>query len=172
MDSYIDHQSTPAVSLKYISLKLEEKISQYLNCHTSSSLVKACILGKEETILELKPTLQEINHSEPALYGMAPLHIACLFDHLEVVHALLESGADLELRVEKTIAKETSLHIAAGNGYGQIIRALLEKGADPNSIASNQLKTPLHVAASEGHVQVTCKIPTARRCQERGSTAC
>lgn len=156
MDGYIDHQSksTPAVSLKYISLKLEEQISQYLHCHTSSSLVKACILGKEEAILELKPTLQEINHCEPALYGMAPLHIACFFDHLEVAHTLLEYGADLELRVEKTIAKETSLHIAAGHGYGQIVRALLEKGADPNSIASNHLKTPLHVAASEGHVQV------------------
>ena len=79
MDGYVDRQSknTPAVSLKYIRLKLEEQISQYLRSHTSSSLVKACILGKEETILELKPTFQEINHGEPALYGMAPLHIAC-----------------------------------------------------------------------------------------------
>lgn len=156
MDGYADRQSknAPAVSLKYICLKLEEQISQYLCSHTSSSLVKACILGKEETILELKPTLQAINHGAPALYGMAPLHIACFFDHLEVAHALLESGADTELRVEKTIAKETSLHIAAGHGNGQMVRALLEKGADPNSIASNHLKTPLHVAASDGHVQV------------------
>ena len=156
MDGYVDRQSknTPAVSLKYISLKLEEQISQYLRSHTSSSLVKACILGKEETILELKPTFQEINNGEPALYGMAPLHVACLFDHLEVAHTLLESGADVELRVEKTIAKETSLHIAAGHGNGQIVRVLLEKGADPNSIASNHVKTPLHVAASVGHVQV------------------
>ena len=59
-----------------------------------------------------------------------------------------------EMRVEKTIAKETPLHIASGNGYGEIVKVLLEKGADPNSIASNHLKTPLHVAASDGHVQV------------------
>lgn len=154
MDGSGQSRNTPAVSLKYISLKLEEQISQYLCSQTSSSLVKACILGKGETILELKPTLQEINHGEPALHGMAPLHIACFFEHLEVVHAILESGADLKLRVEKTIAKETPLHIAAGNGFGEIVKALLEKGADPNSIASNHLKTPLHVAASDGHVQV------------------
>ena len=154
MDGDCQSRNTPAVSLKYMSLKLGEKISQYLSSHTSSSLVKACIHGKGETIHELKPTLQEINHGEPELYGMAPLHLACFSDHLEVACALLELGADLELRVEKTIAKETPLHIAAGNGYGEIVKVLLEKGADPDSITSNHLKTPLHVAASDGHVQV------------------
>lgn len=154
MDGGCQSRNTPALSLKYISLKLEEQISRYLCSQSSSSLVRACILGKEETIHKLKPTLQEINHGEPELYGMAPLHLACFFGHLEVAHALLESGADLELRVEKTIAKETPLHIAAENGYGEIVKVLLEKGADPNSIASNHLKTPLHVAASDGHVEV------------------
>ena len=154
MDGGCQPRNTPVVSLKYISLKLEEQIYQYLGSHTSSSLVKACILGKNETIHELKPTLQEVNHGEPELYGMAPLHLACVFDHLEVTHTLLDFGADLELRVEKTVAKETPLHIAAGNGYSEIVKVLLEKGADPNSIASNHLKTPLHVAASDGHVEV------------------
>ena len=86
---------------------------------------------------------------------MASLHLACLFGHQEVVNTLLEYGADVNLRVKKTIAMETPTHIAAGNGYsGVIVKGLLIKGADPNSIASSHLKTPLHVAVSEGHLDV------------------
>ena len=147
-------RTTPAVSLKSIGVKLEDQISRYSSSYSSSCLVRACLLGKEESILELKPTIQEINHGEPELYGMAPLHLACFFGYLQVACTLLECGADVELRVEKTLAKETPLHIAAGNGYGEIVEVLLAKGANPNSIASNHLKTPLHVAASEGHLEV------------------
>ena len=147
-------RTTPAVSLKSIGVKLEDQISRYLSSHSSSCLVRACILGQEESILELKATIQEINNAEPELYGMAPLHLACFFGYLQVACTLLESGADVELRVEKTLAKETPLHIAAENGYGEIVKVLLAKGANPNSIASNHLKTPLHVAANEGHLEV------------------
>lgn len=147
-------RTTPAVSLKFIGIKLEDQISRYLSSHPSSNLVSACILGKEENIHELTPTMQEINHGEAELHGMAPLHLACFFGYLQVANVLIESGADMELRVEKTLAKETPLHIAAGNGYSEIVMALLAKGANPNSIASNHLKTPLHVAVSEGHLEV------------------
>lgn len=105
--------NTPAVSLKYLALKLEDQITRHLSSHPSSSLITACILGKEESIHDLKPLIQEINHGEPELHGMAPLHLACFFGHVQVTDVLLESGADVELRVEKTIAKETPLHIAA-----------------------------------------------------------
>lgn len=147
-------KSTPAVSLQYIGIKLKDLIIQYLQSNSSNHLVVACLLGKEETICELKPTTQEINCGEPKLYDMAPLHLACLCGHQEVVNTLLEYGANVNLRVEKTTAKETPIHIAAGNGYGEIVKGLLIKGADPNTIASNHLKTPLHVAVSEGHLDV------------------
>lgn len=146
-------KSTPAISLQYVGVKLEDLSIQYLNSNSSNHLVVACVLGKEATICELKPTAQEINCVEPKLYGMAPLHLTCLFGHQEVVNTL-EYGADVSLHVEKNIAKETPIHIAAGNGYGEIVEGLLIKGADPNSIASNHLKTPLHVAVSEGHLDV------------------
>lgn len=110
-------RTTPALSLKLIGVKLEDQISRYLCSHPNSNLVSASILGKEENIYELKPTVLEINHPEAELQGMAPLHLACLFGYLEVANVLIESGADVELRVEKTIAKETPLHIAAWNGY-------------------------------------------------------
>ena len=147
-------RSIPVVSLKYISTKLEERISQYLISKSVSDLVVACIHRKAPKIPELKPTTQDMDCGVAELYGMAPLHLACHFGHLEAVNTLLEYGADVNLRVEKTIAKETPMHVAAGNGYGEIVKGLLLKGADPNSIASNHLKTPLHVAASEGHVDV------------------
>ena len=147
-------RSIPVVSLKYISTKLEERISQYLISKSVSDLVVAYIHGKAPKIPELKPTTQDMDCGVAELYGMAPLHLACHFGHLEAVNTLLEYGADVNLRVEKTIAKETPMHVAAGNGYGEIVKGLLLKGADPNSIASNQLKTPLHVAASERHVDV------------------
>ena len=147
-------RSIPVVSLKYISTKLEERISQYLISKSISDLVVACIHGKAPKIRELKPITQDMDCGVAELYGMAPLHLACHFGHLEAVNTLLEYGADVNLRVEKTIPKDTPMHIAAGNGYGEIVKDLLLKGADPNSIASNHLKTPLHVAASEGHVDV------------------
>ena len=142
-------KSTPAISLQYVGIKLEDLSIQYLNS----------VLGKEATICELKPTAQGINCVEPKLYGMAPLHLTCLFGHQEVVNTdLLEYGADVSLRVKKNIAKETPIHIAAENGYGEIVEGLLIKGADPNSIASNHLKTPLHVAVSEGHLDVVKRL--------------
>ena len=147
-------KSTPTVSLQYVGIKLKDLIVKYLHSNSSNHLVVACVLGKEATICELKPKAQEINCGEPKLYGMAPLHLACLFGHQEVVNTLLEYGADVNLRVENTVAKETPIHIAAGNGYGEIVKGLLIKGADPNTIASNHLKTPLHVAVSEGHLDV------------------
>ena len=147
-------RNTPAVSLKYIGAKVEDQISRYLCSNSNNDLVVACIDGKEATIRKLHPTVQEINYGQPELYGMAPLHLACHFGYQEVVETLLEYGADVGIRVEKTIAKETPLHIAAGNGYGPIVKALLVKGADPNSIASNHLKTPLHVAVTEDHFDV------------------
>ena len=85
---------------------------------------------------------------------MAPLHLASHFGYQEEVEILLEYGADVGIRVEKTISKETPLHIAAGNGYGPIVKALLVKSADPNSMASNHLKTLLPLAVTESQLNV------------------
>lgn len=147
-------RNTPVISLQHIGTKLKDQISRYQRSSPDDDLVRACMNGMEAAIRELKPTMQELNHCEPELFGMAPLHLACWFGHREVVIGILESGADVNIRVEKTISKETPLHVAAGNGYSDVVKVLLEYGANPNSVASNHLKTPLHVAVSEGHLDI------------------
>lgn len=147
-------RNSPVISLKHLGAKLEDQISHYQCSNVSNDLVTACIHGRGAEIRKLRPTIQEINHCEPEMYGMAPLHLACHFGHQEAVDVILESGADVGIRVEKTVAKETPLHIAAANGNCDIVRALLTNSADPNSIAFNHLKTPLHVAVCEGHIEV------------------
>ncbi len=57
------------------------------------------------------------------------LHVAAIARHEPVVKALVERGADPNIRCEGDSA--TPLHFAAENGHAGIIQALIEHGADP-----------------------------------------
>ena len=83
--------------------------------------------------------------------GATPLHRAVGFNDLAVIAALLEAGANLELRTDQGL---TPLHVAVGfNKNPAIIVALLEAGANLEA-RSDGGWTPLHVAAG-------LKAPTA-----------
>ena len=80
----------------------------------------------------------------------APLHLAAMNGHADVVEVLLGFGADPN-RVEWWGC--TPLLWAAENGHKKVVQALLDSGANPN-LAANGGETPLHDASSRGHNEV------------------
>jgi ankyrin repeat protein len=83
--------------------------------------------------------------------GYSPLGLAAFFKRRDVVHELLEAGADP--RPASRQGGFTPLHSAVATDAGasdiEIVRMLLDKGADPNA-KSQSGSTPLHTVAFTG----------------------
>ena len=95
--------------------------------------------------------------------GYTPLHLAADFGHLDIVHHLLDGGADPSIAMnlpekrKKFDCQYTPLHTAAIAGHLEIVTALLGSGADPNPIDSWG-NTPLHRAAYHGYTQIVSEL--------------
>ncbi|CAH0395612.1 unnamed protein product [Bemisia tabaci] len=90
---------------------------------------------------------------------MVPLHSAALFGHLEVVEALIQSGADVNVRVVPKKAKiisatVTPLHFAFRSGHNSTVEILIAKVDINFATPLRNCSTPLHAAAQGGHVKV------------------
>ena len=75
------------------------------------------------------------------------LHIAASFGLSELVAALIEEGAALDVREANG---NTALHLAIANGYESAATVLLGKGARVNS-SNQQWRTPLYDAVAISH---------------------
>jgi hypothetical protein len=62
--------------------------------------------------------------------GVAPLHMACVSGHHEVVRLLIQEAADAN---KTTTDGDTPMHIAAFNGQLEVVRLLLDAGADKDT---------------------------------------
>lgn len=74
---------------------------------------------------------------------MTALHIAAQYSSDSVVRALLEAGADIEVR---DIIKRTPLRQASAYNSSSVVKVLIEAGADVNALDYSQ-QSPLHQAA-------------------------
>ncbi|HEX4794594.1 MAG TPA: ankyrin repeat domain-containing protein, partial [Humisphaera sp.] len=83
--------------------------------------------------------------ADPQQRFMPPLLMAANFDNVEIVSALIASGADLK---ESDDLGNTALHLAATVGYQQIADILLKAGADPSAPNASG-NTPLLRAAGQ-----------------------
>nr|CCA24293.1 rasspecific guanine nucleotidereleasing factor putat [Albugo laibachii Nc14] len=81
------------------------------------------------------------------VHGMSALTLAAMQGQYEIVEALLDYGAFVDLR---TLHGESALHFAAANANRSICEILIEKGATGNA-QTNEGLTPLMVAVSKGH---------------------
>jgi len=89
--------------------------------------------------------------------GDRPLHLACLYGHLECVQILLTAGASMEVRDEDG---GIPLHDACAGGYKEIVSLLLQSATSPEQIRrlldahDVDGDTPLHHASRGNHADV------------------
>lgn len=83
--------------------------------------------------------------SEHVKGGHVPLHFAACSGQVEVVHALVEAGANVNILGGSRA--ETPLHIATRHGHTGVMLALLRRRADINA-GDRDNRTALHAAES------------------------
>lgn len=91
--------------------------------------------------------------------GLSYLHLAAEYGYLDVARALVEAGADVNVRkicgdvITKKATGSAPLHLAAKGGHTEMVRYLLDHDASIN-LKGNHGLTPLHAAAEGGHISV------------------
>eukprot|EP00438_Fugacium_kawagutii_P003119 Skav222834 [mRNA] locus=scaffold1338:115917:131271:- [translate_table: standard] len=94
--------------------------------------------------------------------GAPAIFIAAQCGHVDLVHALLDASASIDLSDASGL---TALHAAAKSGHFGAVQCLieaaanclLEAGAEKNQRMEDGL-TPLHVASSHGHLQIVNEL--------------
>jgi len=92
-------------------------------------------------------------------YGVSPLLLCAESGNFELVQALVQAGADVnitpkgELAEENFLAGQTPLFGAAKKGHVEICEYLIDHGADVNTTTMTGA-TPLYTATEEGHFEV------------------
>lgn len=94
----------------------------------------------------------DIDDREPTQpTDVSNIHDAVKCEDLKLIKAMVKAKSDLVYSRDEY--GNTPLHYAAGRDCKDIVTFLLAKGADVN--AKGNFGTPLHYAASDGHVNMT-----------------
>jgi len=83
--------------------------------------------------------------------GFTPLHYAADHGHVDILHLLVENGADLE--AQGNIGRRT-LHFAASNGHLPFIQELLSRYHVDINARDNFGFTALRVARDMNHTEI------------------
>ncbi|CAF4113390.1 unnamed protein product, partial [Rotaria magnacalcarata] len=92
-------------------------------------------------------------------FGVSPLLLCAEVGNFELVQALVQAGADVNLAPQGVLAEDnylagqTPLFGAAKKGHVEICEYLIQNGADVNAITMTGV-TSLYTAAEEGHLDV------------------
>nr|XP_020468667.1 cyclin-dependent kinase 4 inhibitor C [Monopterus albus]XP_020468668.1 cyclin-dependent kinase 4 inhibitor C [Monopterus albus]XP_020468669.1 cyclin-dependent kinase 4 inhibitor C [Monopterus albus]XP_020468670.1 cyclin-dependent kinase 4 inhibitor C [Monopterus albus] len=111
-------------------------------------LCNASATGNLTKVLSLLQNGAEVNGCN--IYNRTALQVVKL-GHTDVVEALLEAGADPNLR--DPVLSLTVVHDAAREGFVDTACVLMQHGANVN-LVDEQGNLPLHLAAREGHLEV------------------
>ena len=127
-----------------------------------AALVEAALRGDLAGVVNLldrplDPDIEAVrpDDSEEESYNdhgvmVTPLQLAARMGHEEVVHCLLQAGADKD---KTDNDGQTAMHMAARMGHEEVVRCLLQAGADKDK-ADNTGKTAMHLAVMNTSVEV------------------
>lgn len=82
--------------------------------------------------------------------NMCPIHIAAEFGYIEIVEALIEKGADINITC---LYGKTALHKACQSDKIDIVKILIKNGADVN-IKNDIKQTALYYALDDGNEEI------------------
>merc|ERR1711871_1004842 len=95
-----------------------------------------------------------VNKAADAGHKGTPLFGAAFQGSLEIVNALLDKGANVDIADKYGY---TPLYIASSRGHLKVVNALLDKGADITK-EDNWGYTPLDAACHSGHLEVVSAL--------------
>jgi len=113
----------------------------------------ACWKGKTSAV-ETLFSIPWVDISSKDFNGLAPLHIACILGHTDIVKELTLTG---DINEEALYTGETPLHYACREGHIDIVKELLSKRAKVNKTMFTG-ETPLHYACREGHIDIVKEL--------------
>jgi uncharacterized protein len=129
----------------------QETVALLVTSGTRLNLFEAACLGNLESVAALlKAEPQSINSK--GFGGATALHFAAFLGHREVVRALLQKKAEVNLAAAG-FGNATPLHSAVANNHLEIAEMLIAKGAKVDARQAGGL-TPLHETALAGHKEL------------------
>lgn len=112
------------------------------NSKSVDQLIKLISAGDSDAAIALLS--REIPFDEIGSSGRTPLMEAAFDGNIDVVRALIQSGAIISIQNSYGL---TALHDAAAEGHSEIVELLIKSGANIDA-CSNQNVTPLMCAAA------------------------
>lgn len=88
--------------------------------------------------------------------GYAAIHLATRENQIEVVKALLEAGADVNIRMHNR--GDCALAIAAKEGHLELCQLLLDNGTADTELTNCNNDTPLYIAIKNNHHECACLL--------------
>lgn len=120
---------------------------------THDEFLRALIYENKAQVQDYIASGGDVNQAD-ALTGIAPLHIVAQHNRHTICTALLEAGADVNVRNK---VGATPLHMAAAHGHSLIVMLLLRCNATINARDRDGF-TPLHLAAQYNHPDVVALL--------------
>ena len=140
-----------------VRLLLSARADVNVQCNDGlTALHKASLNGYVHVVNMLLDQKAEIETGE-GFQHCTPLWFAVEKAHVDVVHALVSAGADVNIQRDDGIA---ALRFASNKGYTDIVKALLDNGAQVET-KDNDGETSLHDAAACGHTDVVHALLSA-----------
>jgi ankyrin repeat protein len=120
----------------------------------ATALHFAAFFAQPETSRLLIDHGADVHAVSPTFGNVTPLHSAAAGGSAEIVHLLLEAGADPNVRQNGGF---TALHAAAQNGDLVMTRDLLDHGAEVDP-STEDGRTALAIAEEQGHDEVAALL--------------
>lgn len=158
----VSGETREAVGLKKAKLpQASDKVRMVVAMRNLFRAVRARDIELLRAVAKQRPLLNSRGPGE----RQNPMELAARIGDRDMVRALLDVGADVDLGVE-----HSPLGTAARHGHRDIVRLLIDAGADLNAMSgdpmSERKRTALVEAADTGHLEIVRDLLAAAR--ERG----